>query len=340
MQDKKTKIVTIGGGTGSFTLLTELKELPNVEVTAVVAMSDSGGSTGRLRVDMGVLPAGDVRQALVALSRSPDILRELFTYRYDAGTISGHTFGNLFLATLEKISGSLEEAIKRAGKLLDVKGYIYPVTLTDHHLVAMMPNGEEVHGEGVIDGRYIAGYTSIMLTNSPVLNPNVARAIAEADIVIIAPGNFYCSIVANLLVPGLSGALRESKARKVLVANLLTKQGHTDCFDVAKFLTELRQLADFMPSTVLYNTQYSVTPSLEELYKSEEGELVKLGDVSSFEQAQEQEDEVEFIGANLVARGPLATKSKADTFDKLSVDTVKRSLLRHDASKVLQLLGL
>jgi len=332
MKNKKTKVVTIGGGTGSFTLLTELKKLSNIEITAVVAMSDSGGSTGRLRVDMGVLPAGDIRQVLVALSRSPEDLRELFTYRYEAGTIMGHTFGNLFLSTLEKITGSLEDAIIRAGKLLSVKGRIYPVTLTKHNLQVQMPNGERVIGEGTIDERYISGYTNISLTDNPVLNPNVARSIIEADIVIIAPGNFYCSIVPNFLVPGLTEVLEASKAKKVMIANLLTKEGHTTGFTVAKFLNELKSLSrGFVPDIVVYNSDRKVTPEVEALYKKEGGELVTLGSSAELKDFKD----TEFIGGNIVARGPLATQ---DTQSK--ADTVKRSFLRHDAKKVLGLVGL
>ncbi len=325
---KKVNIVTIGGGTGSFTLLTELKELPNVEVSAIVAMSDSGGSTGKLRVDMGVLPAGDVRQVLVALSRSPEMLRELFTYRYDVGTMTGHTFGNLFLSTLEKITGSLEEAIKQAGKILNVRGRIYPVTLSQHHLEVTMPNGEVVHGEGVIDNRYIQGYTSLTLTDTPTLNPHARQAILDADIVIIAPGNFYCSIIPNLVVPGMPETLAESKARKVMVANLLTKEGHTTGFGVAEFLKEVQRLSGgFLPDAVLYNTNMSVTQELQELIKEEKGEMVTLGGVAELE-----DQGVEFIGTDLLSQAATAPQSKADT--------VKRSLLRHDAKKVLGLLGL
>lgn len=325
----KIKVVTIGGGTGSFTFLTELKELSDVEVTAVVAMSDSGGSTGRLRVDMGVLPAGDVRQALVALSRSPETLRELFTYRYENGDVRGHTFGNLFLSTLEKISGSLEEAIMQAGKLLSVKGRIFPVTLHKHDLVVQMSNGEKIVGEGEVDNRFVSGYSHMYLTEGPELNPSVKRTIANADIVIIAPGNFYCSIVPNFLVAGLTNALQASKARTVLVANLLTKEGHTNNFTVTKFLTELESLSGgFVPSAVVYNTEYEVTPRLRQMYESEGGELVKLGSIEDLKMF----NGTEFIGGNIIARGHLATQSKADT--------VKRSLLRHDAKKVLQLLGL
>ncbi len=328
MKSKKNKIVTIGGGTGSFTLLTELKELPNVEITAVVAMSDSGGSTGRLRVDMGVLPAGDVRQALVALSRSPETLRKLFTYRYSAGDMQGHTFGNLFLSTLEKIGGSLEDAITQAGKMLSVKGRIYPVTLHKHELVVHMSNGERIVGEGEIDNRYVNGYSRMYLSEGPQLNPKVALAIADADMVIIAPGNFYCSIVPNFLVDGLTKTLQSSKARTVMIANLLTKEGHTNGYSVAKFLDKLNVLSDgFVPDAVIYNTQMEVTPELEHIYKSEGGELVSLGSESDLELFKG----VEFIGGDLVANGVVAT-SKADI--------VKRSLLRHDAKSVLQLLGL
>jgi uncharacterized cofD-like protein len=326
---KNIKVVTIGGGTGSFTFLTELKDMPHVQVTAVVAMSDSGGSTGRLRVDMGVLPAGDVRQALVALSRSPDMLRELFTYRYGNGGIKGHTFGNLFLSTLEKVTDSLEEAIIQAGKLLNVRGRIYPVTLTKHHLMVEMGNGEVITGEGEVDEHSVSGYSKMYLTDEPVLNPHVAQSIADADIVLIAPGNFYCSIVPNFLVSGLTQALQESSAKKVLIVNLLTKEGHTDGFTVAKFLAELETLsAGFIPDTVVYNTAKEVTQEIQELYRSEGGELVTLGDADSFT----GNDRVEFIGADIIAGSVVRKQSSADT--------VKRSLLRHDAAKLLKLLGL
>lgn len=333
MKNAKIKVVTIGGGTGSFTFLTELKELPNIQITAVVAMSDSGGSTGRLRVDMGVLPAGDVRQALVALSRSPAMLRELFTYRYERGSVKGHTFGNLFLSTLEKVTDSLEDAIVQAGKLLNVKGRIYPVTLTKHDLVVKVDDvdgsSQTIVGEGVIDTSVVTGYSRMYLTDGPLLNPHVAQAIADADIVIIAPGNFYCSIVPNFLVVGLTQALQESKALKVMVANLLTKEGHTDRFNVVKFLTELEHLSGgFVPSTVIYNTGTHVTQELKQIYKSEGGELVELGDAETFK----QEQGVQFVGGDIIAKALPKTASSADT--------VKRSLLRHDAQKVLGLIGI
>ncbi len=321
----KIKIVTIGGGTGSFTLLTELKQLPNVEITAIVAMSDSGGSTGKLRVDMGVLPAGDVRQVLVALSRSPEMLRELFTYRYDVGTMTGHSFGNLFLSTLEKITGSLESAIKQAGKILNIKGRVYPVTLTKHHLTVTMPNGEVIHGEGNVDERFVQGYTGMALTDSPTLNPQAKEAILKADIIIIAPGNFYCSILPNFLVPKLSDTLAESQAVKIMVANLLTKRGHTTGFNVAEFLRELDRNTGFLPDKVLYNTNLDVTQQLQEQIKSEGAELVELGDITEFAS-------VEFIGEDLISKDTVNVQNKADV--------IKRSLLRHDAIKVLSLLGL
>jgi uncharacterized cofD-like protein len=327
--NNKIKVVTIGGGTGSFTLLTELKELEDIELSAIVAMSDSGGSTGKLRVDMGVLPAGDVRQVLVALSRSPEMLRKLFTYRYDVGTMTGHTFGNLFLSTLEKITGSLEESIRQAGKILNIKGRVYPVTLTKHHLSVTMSNGEVIHGEGMIDERFVQGYTSIELTDKPMLNPMARKAILDADVVIVAPGNFYCSILPNFLVPGLNEVLHDSTAEVVLVANLLTKQGHTTGFSVAEFLNELRRNTDgFLPTKVLYNTNMDVTQELLELIESEQASMVELGDVSEFEDKYN----IEFVGADLVANSPSAPQS--------NTDTVKRSLLRHDAKRVLSILGL
>lgn len=322
---KKQKIVTIGGGTGSFMLLSGLRELENTEITAVVAMSDSGGSTGRLRVDMGVLPAGDIRQALVALSHSPEVLRDLFTHRYDTGEISGHTFGNLFLATLEKVSGSFEKAVAHAGKLLGVKGRIRPITLHNHNLVIERKDGTKIEGEGNIDTSNITDYTKIYLTDNPKINQKVVDAIMDADIVFIAPGNFYCSIIPNFLVEGLTEVLSKTKARSVFIANLITKKGHTDNFTVQTFLEKLHIHSNgFTPDTVVYNTQKDVSPELAELIATEGGELVALGEVDT-------DTSIEYIGTPLVAE-TLITQDASDT--------VQRSLLRHDVETLLKALKL
>jgi len=323
----KLKILTIGGGTGSFTLLSKLRELKNVELTSVVAMSDSGGSTGRLRVEMGVLPAGDVRQALVALSRSPELTRELFTYRYSTGDIAGHSFGNLFISTLEKISGSMEEAIRHAGKLLQVRGRIYPITLQKHDLVVVMPNGEKIIGEGNVDNRFVTGYTRIYLTDAPSINPKVKKAVQDADLIIVAPGNFYCSIVPNFLVSGLTKALEATNAKKVFIANLLTKEGHTTGKTVADFVEELHELSGgFLPDQVIYNTNDNLSDTIQEILKNEGSELVKPGSLKNT-----LLKDVKFVGIDAISE----VISKQNT-----ADTVKRSLLRHNMKNVIEALGL
>src|SRR6056297_2963917 len=149
-KEKKPNIVVMGGGTGSFTVLRGLKEHP-VSLKAVVAMSDDGGSTGRLRDELGVLPPGYVRQCLVALSESSQLLRDLFCYRFEEGELSGHSFGNLFISALEKSTGSFDKALKEIGKILSIKGEVIPVTLDNVKLVAELESGEIIYGEGKID---------------------------------------------------------------------------------------------------------------------------------------------------------------------------------------------
>jgi len=241
------KIVVIGGGTGSYVVLKGLKHhTPNL--TAIVAMTDSGGSSGRLRDQLGQLPPGDVRQCLLGLSpdnHSDLIFRQLLDYRFDRGEgLEGHSFGNLLLAALTEITGSIADAIIEAGQMLQIRGTVLPVTLTKTDLHARLMDGTEVAGEASIDVRKIkpsVGIDYVYLNPKAYVYPPVVNAIEEADLVIMGPGDLYTSIVPNLLVDGVSDSIRKSRARVAYVVNLMTKPGESDSFKASDFVKEVQE---------------------------------------------------------------------------------------------------
>lgn len=255
---KRKKIVTIGGGTGTFAVLTGLREFP-VRLCAVVTMSDDGGSTGRLRDELGVLPPGDVRRCLVALSEESQILRELFEYRFTNGSLGGHSFGNLFLTALEKTTGSFEKAVLEASRILRIKGEVLPVTVGSSRLHAQLEDGTLIKGETNID---IPKHDPDLKIKRVFLRPAVSilprarKVIEEADLIIIGPGDLYTSLIPNLLVRGMRQVLKDTKARIVYIPNLMTKRGETNNFKVGDFVAALEQyLEPRSLDYVLYNNK-------------------------------------------------------------------------------------
>ena len=264
------KIVVIGGGTGTFALLSGLKHYAS-DITALVNMADDGGSTGVLRDELGALPPGDIRQCLVALSDS-DKLRDLFNYRFESGSMEGHAFGNLFLTALEKMTGNFAEAVEVAGEVLNITGRVEPITLSNVKLCAEGVDGQPVRGQLAIAHEQIAAEPRIWLEPEALANPDAIEAIKDADLVVIAPGNLYGSLAPALVVNGVGEALRTTRARCVYVCNLVTKPGPTDGFMVHDFAAEIERLAggEFL-DYVVYNTE---KPSDELLAKyAHEGEL-------------------------------------------------------------------
>jgi len=321
MSNKK-RIVTIGGGTGSFMLLSELKK-HDVDITAVVTMFDSGGSTGVLRDELGVLPAGDVRQALVALSETAQELRDLFLYRFDAGGLSGHNFGNLFLSGLEKTTGSFQKAVHTASEILNIKGTIAPATYEDTQLVLEKKDGEVIYGEGSIDSSVIQPYRSLSLSKTPQASPEAVKAILEADIVIINPGNFFCSILPNMLIPGIREALAKTDARVIYITNLMTKAGHTNNYTADMYVKQINKYAkNSVVTDVIINTNQDVRdPETIQRYKQNGEEFVFEGDVESMD--------VVVHKADLLSH---------EIFLQNTSDAVKRSFVRHDPKKLISLI--
>jgi len=207
------KIVVIGGGTGNFTVLRGLKNY-DVDISAIVSMADDGGSTGILRDELGVLPPGDVRQCLVALSNSSSMMRSLMNYRFEQGGLGGHSFGNLFLSALEKVTGSFEKAIEEIGKILFIKGKVIPVTIHQVRLKMILNNRRVLEGEKEI---YLSqeidqGYSSIFLEPYAKANPHAIDEIINADLVVLGPGGLYTSLIPNLLVEGVREKVRQKRS--------------------------------------------------------------------------------------------------------------------------------
>lgn len=319
------RVVVIGGGTGSFTLLTGLKR-HFLDITAIVNMSDDGGSTGVLRDELGVLPPGDIRQCLVALSRDQGTMRDLFNYRFESGGLHGHSFGNLFLSALEKITGSFSEAVDHASKVLNIEGRVLPVTLTNSNLVLTRPDGTRIEGEYAVANHKLSSGERPQLELSPksAINPIAAQAIAEAELIIIAPGHLYGSIAPALLVEGMQAAMQRSGARVVYVCNLVTKPGQTDGFKVHDYASEIERFIgleciDF----VLYSNEQ---PNAEVLQKyTAEGEHWVGHDLEVMKNKHYQA-----IGANLLSGEKVEQKAS----DKL----IKRNLIRHDGEKIAKLI--
>ena len=318
---KKQKVVTIGGGSGSFMVLTGLKKLP-VELSAVVSMADDGGSSGALRDELGVLPPGDARQCLVALSNSSQTLRELFTYRYDNGGFKGHAFGNLFLSTMEKVSGGFDRAIKQAGQILNIKGQVLPVTLKSTRLIAVLKNGKKIIGENKIYGNQadLHNLKKLYLKPAAELNPEVKAAVLAADKIIICPGDLYASIIPNLLVGGMKQILAKTRAKIIYVGNLMTKPGQTDGFTLVDYLKLVeRYLGAGVIDYAIYNKEKPAVGLLKK-YSRQGEDLVAVGDLS-------QLPKIKFLGYNLLSHQGFKVKP-GDALAGL------RSLIRHDPDKL------
>ena len=246
------RIVVIGGGTGNHTTLTGLKKR-DCDLTAVVTMSDDGGSSGRLRDELGQLPPGDIRQCLVALAADEGTsaqLRKLFNYRFTAGqSLNGHSFGNLFLSALTEITGGAVTAIIEASRMLRIKGQVLPVTLTRSVLKAILTDGTEIVGESNIDQRSESldvPIDYVELEPKSYAYPPVLEAIEAADAIVIGPGDIYTSILPNLLVEDVAQAIKSSKGAKFYVCNLMTKPGESDGFKASDFL---RLVCEYLGTT-------------------------------------------------------------------------------------------
>ncbi len=225
--ERGPRIVAIGGGTGLSVLLRGLKEYTG-NLSAVVTVADDGGSSGRLRQELGILPPGDIRNCLLALADTEPLMERLFQYRFKEGSgLAGHNFGNLFIAALTDVTGDFEEAVRQSSKVLAVRGKVLPTTLQNVTLVADLADGRRLRGETAVSSATSRIKRLRLDPPDPEPLPEAITAIKEADAIVLGPGSLYTSVIANLLVPGIAGAIRDSQALKIHVLNIMTQPGET-----------------------------------------------------------------------------------------------------------------
>lgn len=262
-RERGPRIVTIGGGHGLSTLLRGLKTYTR-NLTAIVTVADDGGSSGRLRESFGILPPGDIRNCLAALSNDEEMLTQLFRYRFSgASSLDGHSFGNLFITALAEITGSFEEAIAESGRVLSVSGRVLPSTLHDVKLVAdvqlpNVPNQVRVLGESSIPKAAGRVRRVWLEPNDAPAFPPALKASLNADMIVVGPGSLYTSLLPNLLVQDLLGALRASRALKVYVCNIATQSGETDLYSCSDHIRALEEhVGERLFDIVLCNDNYA-----------------------------------------------------------------------------------
>jgi len=306
------KIVVIGGGTGTFVVLSGLKKYTK-DISAIVNMSDNGRSTGRLRDELGVLPPGDIRSCLVALSET-ELLRDLFNYRFQEGRgLKGHNFGNLFLTALEKITGNFERAVEQAAKVLAIEGEVIPSTTQNVHLYARLENGQEIKGQAQIDKPRHNGNLKIekvWLRPKAHSTKRALRALREADLIVIGPGDLYTSIIPNFLVEGIVSAIRRSSARKIYICNLMTKFGETNNFSVQDFAAVIEKyLGRGILNYVIFNEE-AFPKKLFKAYSEEKKFPVEF-------HLEKKRGNLKYLGANLISH---------------------KTLIRHDSDKLARII--
>ncbi len=327
--EKNRKIVCIGGGTGVSVVLSGLKKYP-VDLTAIVTMFDNGGSSGKLRQEMGILPMGDVRQCLITLA-SENPLVDLFHYRFDQTGFKGHNLGNLLIAATERMTGSLEQAIDRLGKVLGIKGKIYPVTLDSANIKALLNNNEEIEGEEeIINCQQVSkvGIKDLFLEPGVKANPRAVSAIKKSDLIIIGPGKLYTSLIPNLLTDGIADAIRQSKAKKVFICNLMTQVGNTDNLKVEDFVSILeRYLGKNVIDHVIFNTGKLSLKTAKEIKKIFPGADFIKYDKNLLKNKK-------FIGEDIV--NPYTRK--LNSADSLVKGANQRTIVIHDSDKIAKIL--
>ncbi|MFZ2955630.1 MAG: YvcK family protein [Candidatus Ozemobacteraceae bacterium] len=260
----QTALVALGGGSGLSSLLKGLKDLP-VDLTAIVTVTDDGGSSGRLRKDLQILPPGDIRNCLVALSRSESLLARLFQFRFaEAGEFSGHSFGNLFIAAMTELLGDFGSAVREASSILAIRGHVIPVTCENVQLAARFSDGTETTGETSITGMGKRISEIHLLPPSALANPEALNAIDEADMIVLGPGSLFTSVIPNLLVPDIAERINRAKAPVVYICNVMTQPGETDRFTAADHVEMLLQKTSLKRiDAVLVNCRRAARPLIK-----------------------------------------------------------------------------
>lgn len=321
----KKNVVVIGGGTGSIAVLTGLKKHADLDLSVIVSMTDDGGSNAVIRDQFGLLPLSDVRKSIIALSNTnQDILRQLFTYRFDRGEgIKGHTLGNLMMLALADISGTELGAIQATSDLFSVQGNVIPVTLQHASLVAEYDDGSVVESEHLIDepvediDRKII---RLSLNKEVEVYEKAAEAIEQADVIIAGPGDLYTTTLANIIIKGIPEAMQKNKGTFIFISNLMTKKGQTHWMKAKDLIDEVGRYAGRKPDVVLVHDDAFPEEALKKY--QEKGEF-------PIEDNLENGDAYEIVRKNIIF-------DKAVEQDK--GDSLVRSLIRHDADKLAEAL--
>ncbi len=277
------RIVTIGGGSGQYSLLRGLREIEGIDITAVVSMVDSGGSTGRLRDELGVLPPGDPLKCILALSPHQDIVRTIFLKRFEKDRrLRGHNAGNMLLTMLSRFTGSFPAGVQALCEILDVRGTVLPVTVDKATLVAELTDGSRIYGERAIDtprGTQREKIRDVWLvphhSDRIMVYPPVIDAISRADGIIVGPGDLFTSILPNFLVSGVTEALRTCRAPLLYILNIMTKYGETHRYRGRDFVTRLENALGREVDAVIYNTREPDAEILER-YRGQKAEFVEI----------------------------------------------------------------
>ena len=323
---KQMRVACVGGGTGLFTLLSGLKTIPGLHLSSIVSMSDDGGSTGRLRDRFGILPPGDVRRSLIALSGAPHLLNQLMQYRFVRGEeLEGHNLGNLMLTALSEMRGSMAAAVGALGEILSIQGEVIPATDTDTTLFARLGNGSVIEGENRIDVYEAADRDArierLWCTPHATANRDALRALGEADLIILGPGDLFTSLISNLVIEGIPEAIRASGATKVFVCNVMTEPGETCDFSLFDHVRELlRYLDDDCLDYVLTSrTSFSADA------------LSYYAERSQFPVIEREGERLSELTRARIVRADVASESSLVRHDSLKLAVAMRELLEQTA---------
>ncbi len=287
MEISGQQLVAIGGGTGLSTLLAGLKQLVGKRneglwlesLSAIVTVSDDGGSSGRLREELQMLPPGDIRNCMIALSEDSSLLSRLFRYRFRGdGELGGHSFGNLFLAALSEVTGDFTEAVRLSSEVLASKGHIYPATISDVRLVAELEDGTVVRGETQISASRAPIRRLLLEPEQCLPLPEVLKAIRMADVITVGPGSLYTSILPNLLVSRVAHAIGESRTTKIFVSNLMTQPGETDGYTARQHIETVKKYAPEIHFDFVVVNDRRISDEQAERYAAEDAYQIGIDD--------------------------------------------------------------
>jgi uncharacterized cofD-like protein len=317
------KVVVIGGGTGSSVVLSALKNIPNMELTALPVVTDSGGSTGRLRDEFGFLPVGDLRQCLMALAddQTQQDIKELLLYRFDKGSgLQGHNLGNLILTALEDIEGKPGKAIEVASKIFRIKGKVLPITENSTDLVITYEDGKKLIGEHFLDDHEKGGkkITKLELNKPAKLYKKAEKAILEADTIVVGPGDVFGSLLPHTLVRGFKETFKKSTAKFVYITNLMTHFSQTHDMSATDHVNIIEKYFGKYPDLVIVNSE-KIPKKILQAYE-EEKEFPVVDDLPR---------------EKYIKRAELVSKVIAEQNQN---DKINRSLLRHDSKQLTEIL--